>query len=296
MPSYKQINVMPDGFPPDLDLRITKVTCNGIELTNEIRGFNLTIPDTEFKATHGDSRVGPGHTLAVQFTPTYKQPRRILSTGISSADFFKVASPKGKIAIFVESHFDEQEIRKYDVQIPAAGYAVEYVSYLWKNEFLYFTGNDYNDPLYVFKDLTTIDPNQYAGFIVTGAYAMDRLRYEENPTEGKSNQSPAVELIRKIATLPNKVLGVICHGLWLFTGATETIANRKVTCANNILYDVINAGAVPVYNAGGVGLVPTYVDKQDGAPVLVTGQHGGLVEPFTKVFLEQLALLGAPKV
>jgi len=181
---------------------------------------------------------------------------------------------KGKIGILVESHFDEKEVGVFEKYLPANGYQIEYMSNLWDLPYIEFTGNDYGSPLRVYVDIDRVDIDSYAGFILVGGYAMDRLRYETNPIKGQPNQSKAAIFIRKVMT-KNKLVGVICHSAWLLASA-GLLKGRKLTCANNILYDVQDAG-------GDVQFCDVFVDGK-----LISGKHPDVSEPFIIEFINQL--------
>jgi len=128
--------------------------------------------------------------------------------------------------------------------------------------------------LRVYVDIDRVDIDSYAGFILVGGYAMDRLRYETNPIKGQPNQSKAAIFIRKVMT-KNKLVGVICHSAWLLASA-GLLKGRKLTCANNILYDVQDAG-------GDVQFRDVFVDGK-----LISGKHPDVSEPFIIEFINQL--------
>jgi putative intracellular protease/amidase len=191
---------------------------------------------------------------------------------------------KGKIGVLIESHFDETEYHQFNEFFPAHGYAVEYLSHLWGQERLTFDGNDLKARVTVEAEVNAVSPSDFSGLILIGGYAMDRLRFEEHPRQGRPNQAPAVAFLRKAAVEMDRgrlLVGAICHGLWLFCAAPELLRGRKVTCAHNILSDVSNAGGVPVFD--GDRLMHTWVDGG-----LVTGRHPGVVAEFLKVFLGAL--------
>jgi protease I len=191
---------------------------------------------------------------------------------------------KGKIGVLVESHFDETEYRRFGAFFPENGYAVEYLSHLWGQPRLTFEGNDMTARVEVNVEVARVAPTDYAGVILIGGYAMDRLRYEETVEPGRPNQAPAVVFLRQaVGTMDAGRLhiGAICHGLWLLCAAPELIKGRKVTCAHNILCDVVNAGGIPVYD--GNKLKDTCVDGN-----LITGRHPGVVEEFMSAFLTAL--------
>src|SRR5215831_12978316 len=99
---------------------------------------------------------------------------------------------KAKIGVLIESHFDETEYRRFGQFFPAHGYSVEYLSHLWGQPELKFQGNDMSEEVTVRVEVNDVSPQDYAGLILIGGYAMDRLRYEENPRAGQPNQAPAV--------------------------------------------------------------------------------------------------------
>lgn len=201
------------------------------------------------------------------------------------------ANSKGKIGILIEDHYDETEYRRFIEYFPSHGYQVEFISRLWGNDALTFRGNDFTSEVTVTKDVDSVDPKDYAGFILIGAYAMDRLRYEENPQEGQPNRSPAVKLVRRIMGSPGIKLGTICHSLWMLTAAPDLLAGREVTCAHNILYDVQNAGAKVIFD--GDKTTRSYIDGD-----LITGNHPNMVDEFMEIFIaeiEKQATEDAPK-
>jgi putative intracellular protease/amidase len=191
---------------------------------------------------------------------------------------------KGKIGVLIEAHFDETEYRRFNEFFPAHGYEVEYFTYLWGQDSLTFKGNDFTMEATVSKDVSDINLADYQAIILIGGYAMDRLRYQEHPEPGQPNKAPAVEFLRKAVKAMDAgqlKIGAICHSLWLFCAAPETLVNRKVTCAHNIMGDVQNANGTLIFD--GNQLIDTYVDGN-----LITGRHPGVVEEFMQTFLEEL--------
>jgi protease I len=191
---------------------------------------------------------------------------------------------KGKIGVLIEEHFDETEYRRFNEFFPEHGYEVEYVSHLWNQPSLTFQGNDHTDKVTVTVEVNNVQPTDYAGIILIGGYAMDRLRYQVNAKPGQLNLSPAVQFLRKAVKFmdgSNLKIGTICHSLWLFCADRELIKNRKVTCAHNIICDVENAGGSIVYE--GEETVPVYIHGN-----LISGKHPGVVEEFMQIFLEEI--------
>lgn len=189
-----------------------------------------------------------------------------------------------KIAVVIEEHFDETEYHRFNDFFPKNGYDVEYISNLWNQPSLTFNGNDHNTSVEVSIDFNDVKPTDYAGIILIGGYAMDRLRYQEKVQAGEANQSPAVNFLRQSVEAMNQDLiniGTICHSLWLFCAEPALLKGRRVTCAHNIICDVENAGGVVVYE--NEETVDLYMENN-----LVTGKHPGVVDDFMQLFLDEL--------
>src|SRR5205823_3230136 len=170
-----------------------------------------------------------------------------------------------RIVVLVEAHFDETEFRRFNEFFPEYGYAVDYVTHLWNQPSLTFKGNDMTAEVVVGIEVEGLDLAAYAGLILIGGYAMDRLRYQEHVRPGEPNRAPAVELLRRAVSEMDAgrlLIGTICHSMWLFCAAPELVRGRRVTCAHNILCDVQAAGADVVF---------------DGDQTAETVVHGGLV-------------------
>ena len=185
-----------------------------------------------------------------------------------------------KVLVLVEEHYDETEYNVFNDFFPKEGIKVEYGSYLWGNESLTFEGNDKTSKVTVSTYVSKVNLDDYAGLILIGGYAMDRLRYETKL--GATNQAPAVELLRKaVVRMDNNQLaiGTICHSLWLFCADTNLLKEREVTCAHNIACDVSNAGGKIMIEDG-----DTVELHQQG--LLITGKHPGCVNAFVERFKE----------
>lgn len=191
---------------------------------------------------------------------------------------------KGKIGVLIEDHFDDFEFRAFNQFFPRNGYEIEYISHLWHQKQLIFKGNELTQEVTVTIEVNDVEPTDYEGIILIGAYAMDRLRYEEHPQLGKPNQSPAVNFLRKAVKAMDAgrlKIGTICHSLWLFCAAPELLKNRQVTCAHNLIYDVQNAGGIVVFDDHGTK--DLHIDNN-----LITAKHPHVVDEFMKVFLEAI--------
>jgi putative intracellular protease/amidase len=198
---------------------------------------------------------------------------------------------KGKVAVLVESHFDEVEYREFNEFFPANGYEVVYVSHLWGQDSLTFLGNDGIETVTVTTEVENIRPTDYDGVILIGGYAMDRLRYQDQIPFDSPNEAPAVRFLRDAVTAMDEVglpVGGICHSLWLFCADPALLKGRKVTCAHNILGDVVNAGGEIVFGEDRRA-VDTFVDGS-----LVTGRHPGVVDEFVARFLAEVVRRRSP--
>ena len=191
---------------------------------------------------------------------------------------------KGKIGVLIVEHFDPFEFRAFNEYFPQQGYQVEYISHLWDNKEITFHSNSEDgvirERVTVTTEVSEINPVDYKAIVCIGAYAMDRLRYEEKVRKGQPNQAPAVVFIRKAMQEPNVKIGVICHGLWLLCAA-DILENRRVTCAHNILVDVENAGAEIIYEND---LAADIVIDEN----LVTGRHPDLVNKFMETLVREV--------
>jgi len=163
--------------------------------------------------------------------------------------------------MLVETHFDEIEFRRFNEYFPAHGYEIEYLSYLRGQPALTFVEIDLAERVMVSVDVNAVELSDYAGIVLIGAYAMNRLR-QAMATEGLT-------------------VGTINHGPWLFCAAPDLLEGRRVTSAHNIMYDVVNAGGVYAFD-GDQG-ADTVVDGN-----LVTGRHPMVLDTFLDAFLGQV--------
>ena len=192
---------------------------------------------------------------------------------------------KGKIAVLIEEHFDQTEFRAFNEYFPSKGYRVEYLSHLWGQPELSFTANPddgvINEKVIVTTEINDVTPEDYKGVILIGAYAMDRMRYQEKVYKGKPNQAPAVVFLRKAMKVKGLKIGTICHSLWLLCADPELLKGRKVTCAHNIICDVENAGGEVIYE--GDQTTDAVIDGD-----LISMKHPGIIDKFVKTFLQEV--------
>lgn len=193
---------------------------------------------------------------------------------------------KARVLVLIEEHYDETEYHVFNDFFEVNGVHLDYASYLWGNPSITFTGNDKTSLAEVTMCVTNINPADYQGLILIGGYAMDRLRYQTD-ISGPVNNAPAVEFLRQAVKRMDSgdlVIGTICHSLWLFCADRTLLQGRTVTCAHNIVCDVINAGALIAYE--GTETAPLH---QDG--LLISGRHPGVVNEFVNSFLANISRL-----
>ena len=178
-----------------------------------------------------------------------------------------------KVAVLIESDFYEPEIHYYERRFPEEGAEIHFLTRMWGQERLTFTGHEYKEPFEATESFEGVDPGDYDAVIVPSGMVSDRLRW----TEDLSKLPPATEFLQKAFADPNVVKGIICHGMWLVAPAPELVRGRRVVAHNNLHGDVVNMGA-------------TYVDEDvvvDGD--LVTGRSGGHCHLFARRIIDILA-------
>ncbi len=182
---------------------------------------------------------------------------------------------RNKIGILIENRFIEKEIFYYQSYFANEGYEVVLLSRLWGQERLTFKGLEFQADVTCeksFEDLKDDDLKEYAAVIAPAGYVSDYLLYAEKPGE----LSPACVFLQKLMKDKSIVKGFICHSLWIAGPIKESFAGRKVTCHNNIISHVKNAGI-------------TYVDEdvyKDGD--LITARTGGHHAPFAKCIVDSI--------
>jgi deglycase len=180
-----------------------------------------------------------------------------------------------KIAILIESDYYEHEIWYYHYRFAEEGIDARFVTRLWGQPSITFTGHEYKVPFTCSESFEAIDDREldsYAAVIVPSAMVSDRLRY----TEDVKKLPPATVFLKRAFARPGILKGIICHGLWLVAPAPELVKGRRLTCHNNLHGDAQAYGA-------------TYVDEdvvQDGD--LITARTGGHAHLFARAIIERL--------
>ena len=181
-----------------------------------------------------------------------------------------------KIGVLVESDYYEPEIWYYRFRFEEEGAEVHFLTRLWGQERLTFTGHEWKVPFEASESFEEIDDEalrEFAAIIVPSGMVSDRLRY----TEDVEKLPPATEFLKRAFAEPGVLKGIICHGMWLAAPAPELVRGRRVVAHNNLHGDVKNMGAI-------------YVNEDvvvDGD--LVTGRTGGHCHLFARRIIEMLS-------
>ena len=181
-----------------------------------------------------------------------------------------------KIAVLMESDFYEKEIFYYEHRFPEEGFELHFLTRLWGQPKLTFTGHEWKVPFEASESFEDIDDEklrEFAAIIVPSGMVSDRLRY----TEDVEKLPPATEFLKRAFAEKDVLKGIICHGMWLVAPAPELVRGRPVVAHNNLLGDVKNMGAV-------------YVNEDvvvDGD--LVTGRTGGHCHLFARRIIDILS-------
>jgi protease I len=185
-----------------------------------------------------------------------------------------------KIAVLIESDFYENEIFYYKLRFPEEGAEVHFLSRLWGQSKLTFTGHEFKVPFDCyesFENMSDEELKSYDAVIIPAGVVADRLRY----TEDVDKLPPACEFMRRVFEQKSTVKGIICHGMWLMSPISELVRGRKAVVHNNLIGDAKNYGI-------------QYVNEDvvvDGD--LVTARTGGHCNLFAKTIIE---LLGDKKI
>lgn len=180
-----------------------------------------------------------------------------------------------KIGILIESDFYEKEIFYYEHRFAEEGVELHWLTRLWGQPSLTFTGHEYKVPFTAwesFEGMSDEELRSYAAIIVPSAFVSDRLRYSED----LGRLAPATEFVQRAFAEPTILKGIICHGMWLISTVPELVRGRPVVGHPNLYGDIRNMGAI-------------YTDQDvvvDGD--LVTGRTGGHCHLFAHKIIELL--------
>jgi protease I len=147
-----------------------------------------------------------------------------------------------KIAVLIESDYYENEIHYYQHRFPEEGIDLHFLTRLWGQPQITFTGHEMKTPMTVsesFEAIADAALAEFAAVIVPSGMVADRLRY----TEDVARIPPATEFLARAFAAPSVLVGIICHGLWLAAPRTELVKGRRLTCHNNLIGDAKAYGA-----------------------------------------------------
>ncbi len=183
---------------------------------------------------------------------------------------------KKKIGILIEGDFYEKEIFYYEHRFAEEGYEVHWLTRLWGQPALTFSGHEYKVPFEVretFENMSDEELRSYDAIIVPSAFVSDRLRY----TEDMNKLPPATVFVNRAFAEPTILKGIICHGMWLISSTPQLVKGRPVVGHVNLIGDIRNMGAI-------------YTDKDvvvDGD--LVTARTGGHCHLFARKIIDMLS-------
>jgi protease I len=147
-----------------------------------------------------------------------------------------------KIGILIEGDFFENEIFYYEFRFAEEGAEVHFLSRLWGQPGITFSGHEYRAPFHChesFENMSDEELASYDAIIVPSGMVADRLRYTDNV----QNIPPATTFLERAFANPHILKGIICHGLWLVAPATHLVRGRRLTCHNNLHGDALAYGA-----------------------------------------------------
>nr|WP_225955048.1 DJ-1/PfpI family protein [Kibdelosporangium phytohabitans] len=147
-----------------------------------------------------------------------------------------------RIAILLESGYAEAELCYLERRFAEEGARVDFLTRLWGQRSLTFTGQESGLPFTVDTDVADVDDERLAGYdalVVPSGLVADRLRYNDDVDD----PAPAVKLLRRAMGMKQVLKGISCHGMWLASPIADVVRGRRVTCHNNLVGDVRNMGA-----------------------------------------------------
>ena len=211
-----------------------------------------------------------------------------------------------KIGVFVDHKFIPEEIEAYRSGFALLGAEVEFVSRIWYGEWRPPRQTFYSDvdpidsapwesahPLTVERDLSTMQPSDFAAVVMVANYPSVRLRWAEVPQDPAAldarayvQSPPVVRFFAEAMRQKQIVKGALCHGLWILTPHPELLHGRRVSCHTVVMADVLNCGAEVVFetDAAGKRSVAKVVTDDD----LVTGYSKHEVLPFIAAMSSQI--------
>jgi protease I len=131
-----------------------------------------------------------------------------------------------KVGILFEADYYEREIFYYDHRFQEEGIEYHWLTRLWGQPSITFTGHDFKIPMECHESFENMDDatlRSFSAIIVPSGMVSDRLRY----TEDVHKIPPATEFLRRAFAEKSILKGIICHGMWLVAPAPELIRGRR---------------------------------------------------------------------
>lgn len=133
---------------------------------------------------------------------------------------------KGQVAVLVEANYQDMEVWVPLYRLQEAGYDTVVVA---PRPGTYQSKHGY--PCMAAAVASELDASDFAGVVVPGGWAPDRLR-----------QDPGVTRFVKALADSGKVVAAICHAGWVLVSA-GICSGRRMTAYKAIKDDMVNAGA-----------------------------------------------------
>src|ERR1700737_4185358 len=127
-----------------------------------------------------------------------------------------------KIAILMESDFYEHEIFYYQYRFPEEGVELHFLTRMWGQSSLTFTGHEYKAPFQVCESFENMDDATLRAYsAVIGPSVIVSGRRASSEDVGKP--APATEFMQRAFAEPSITKGIICHGMWLLASTPELV-------------------------------------------------------------------------
>jgi protease I len=172
-----------------------------------------------------------------------------------------------RVAILVERDFQDMEVMYPYYRLKEAGATVLTVGVETKE----YQGK-HGYPIKAEKRAADVAARDLDAIVVPGGWAPDFLR-----------RDPAVLALVRDALEQQKVVGAICHALWVLCSVKGALEGRRVTSFFAIKDDVVNAGGEWVDQE-------VVVDRN-----LITSRKPDDLPAFARALIESLATVGAAR-
>lgn len=133
-----------------------------------------------------------------------------------------------KIAVLAENIYEDLEAWYPILRLIEAGFAVDVIGP--EAGITYLSKHGY--PLVSDFSINEVDAADYAGVVVPGGYAPDKMRRNAKMVKFVADINAAGGLVTSI-----------CHGPWMLAEA-DIMRGRRFTCVSAIKTDIINAGGI----------------------------------------------------